>query len=189
MSIRPPAACLAVALMAAVSAAPARAQGLGATAKKAEEERKANAGRTIRLELAETPGEPVAIIRLDKPTIEHYVKARIAMANMWNRDERLFGRLRATTSSARTYREFAAALAAEPQIADLLKLYNYTPESFISAEMSIRQAERLTEGGFDLESLTDMERANYQFMGSNRIWMRVRRGSIYKAEAGYTIWR
>lgn len=164
-------------------------QNLGAAAKKAEEERRTSAGTAIRIELAEMPGAPLTVIRLDKPTIEHYAKARIAMANIWNRDEALFLRLRGATAGATTYREFAAALAGEPQMAEVLKLYGYTPESFVSTELSIKQAEQRMDGGYDPSSLTHVERANCDFMARHMIWVRYRRGSIHKAEAGYTIWR
>jgi hypothetical protein len=54
---------------------------------------------------------------------------------------------------------------------------------------SIDQAERLTEGGFDMNSLSPVQREDYYFAGRNKTWLSLMRGRIYRAEAGLSIWR
>jgi hypothetical protein len=165
------------------------AQSLGESAKKAEEQRKAVAGQSIRVEIVQTPELSLKAIALDKPTVEHYVGARIAMAKMWHRDLRFYERVRAAVGAARTLTELCRALESEPQIKELFALYNYTCESFLAMEASIAQAQRLTEGGFDMESLSAEERANYNFAGRHMVWLSLMRGRIHKAEAGLSLWR
>jgi hypothetical protein len=177
-------------LAVAVALAPAAAaQGLGDAAKKAQEQRQANAGKGIRIEMDPLSESPIRPVRLDKPAIEHYTNARIAMAKMWHRDEPLYDRLKAAVMTSRNLQEVVAALNGEPKVVEVLKLYNYTAESFLSTQLSIEQALELTQGGFDMAALSDIERANYEFMGRNRVWTGVQRGKVNKAEAGMNLWR
>jgi len=164
-------------------------QSLGESARKAEEQRKAVAGQSTRIELVPSIQTELKAIRLDKPTVEHYVGARVAMAKMWHRDVKLYERVLASTRTARTLTELVKALTTEAQIVELFTLYGYSAEDFLSMEASIVQAQRLTEGGFDMASLTPTERENYQFAGRHMVWLSLMRGRIHKAEAGMSLWQ
>jgi hypothetical protein len=165
------------------------AQSLGESAKKAEEQRKTVAGKSIRIEAVQSPALELKAIRLDKPTVEHYVDARVAMARLWHRDLKLYERVRAAMGSARTLDELCRALDSEPQVKEVFALYNYSAEEFLATELSISQAQRLTEGGFEMSSLSAEERANYDFAGRHMVWLSLMRGRMHKAEAGLSLWR
>jgi hypothetical protein len=178
-------ACALLLLMSASS----WAQTLGESARKAEEQRKTVAGKSIRIEAVQSPVLELKAIPLDKPTVQHYVNARIAMAKLWHRDMKLYERVRAAMGTARTLNELCRALDSEPQVKEILALYTYSAEEFLAMELSINQAQRLTEGGFEMSSLSAEERANYDFAGRHMVWLSLMRGRIHKAEAGLSLWR
>lgn len=165
----------------------ASGQSLADIAKRGEEQRKAADGKSRRIEmLAE---HEMRTLPVNKPEVEHYVNLRTALARLWHLDHALFERVRAGSLLARSLSEWCRVLDAEPEVAKTLKNYNYSCEGLIEMSSSIEQAERLTEGGFDMNSLTPVQRENYYFAGRNQVWLSLMRGRIHKAEAGLTIWR
>lgn len=163
-------------------------QGLGDAAKRAEEQRRANAGKGTKIEMIEV-GRPLPTVKLDRQVVQHYVDLRVSMAKLWQRDPLMYQRVRAGLQNARTMKEYSSALSDEAPVAELLKFYGYTPETFVATELSLREAERLAEGGFDMASLSDIQRENYNWIGRDLVWLSYRRGHIAKAEAGMSIFQ
>ncbi len=156
-------------------------------AKRAEEQRKAADGKSIRIEMV--PSHELRTLPIDKPEVEHYVNLRTALARLWHLDHALFERVRAGSLMARSLSEWCRVLDAEPEIVKTLKRYSYSCEGLLAMSTSIEQAERLTDGGFDMNSLTPVQRENYHFAGRNKVWLSLMRGRIHRAEGGLTIWR
>lgn len=174
--------------MCALMATGAAAQGLGDAAQRAQEQRKANAGKGIKIEIVQE-GRPLDPVKLDRPVVEHYTNARIAMARLWQKDPAMYQRVHMAIQNARTMREFSQALVAEPPVADLLKLYEYTPETFLATELTLRKTESRVEGGFDYSALSDVEKENHDWIGRNLVWTSLMRGRVAKAEGGMSIWQ
>jgi hypothetical protein len=169
-------------------ARPAPAQSLGDVARRADEQRKTTTTPSIRIEMDDSPLRALQPILLDRPAVQQYVDARMAMAKMWHRDASLFERMRGGISTARTLSEVLAVFDRETPIKELFALYQYTSERFLSMAASIEQASRLTQGGFDLNSLSTVERQNYDFAARNLSWLSIMRGRIHKADAGLALW-
>ena len=168
-------------------ASTAAGQSLADMAKRAEEQRKAADGRSLRIEME--PARELHTLPIDKPAVEHYVSLRTALARLWHIDHALFERVRAGSLLARSLSEWCRVLEAEPEVATTLKRYSYSCEGLLAMASSIEQAERLTEGGFDMKSLTPVQLENYDFAGRNKVWLSLMRGRIHRAEGGLTIWR
>lgn len=165
----------------------ASGQTLADMAKRAEEQRKAADGKSRRIEMF--PEHEMRTLPINKPEVEHYVNLRAAIARLWHLDHALFERVRSGSLLARSLTEWCRVLDAEPEIAKTLTRYNYSCQGLMEMSTSIEQAERLAEGGFDMNSLTPVQRENYYFAGRNKVWLSLMRGRIHKAEAGLTIWR
>lgn len=168
-------------------ASPAKAQSLADMAKRAEEQRKAADGRSIRIEMV--PARQLRTLPIDKYEVETYVNLRVALAQLWHLDHPLFERVRGGSLMARSLNEWTKALESEPEVARVLKKYNYSAEAVLAMSKSIEEAEQLTEGGFDMNSLSPVQLENYHFAGKNKVWLSLMRGRIYRAEGGLTIWR
>lgn len=170
-----------------VCVSPVAAQGLADMARRAEEQRKAADGKSTRIEMI--PARELRTVPIDKPEVEHYVNLRTALARLWHLDHALFERVRAGSLMARSITEWCRVLDAEPEIAKVLTRYKYSSDGLLAMSHSIEEAERLTEGGFDMNSLSPVQRENYHFAGRNKVWLSLMRGRIHRAEAGLTIWR
>ena len=165
----------------------AAAQGLADAARKADEQRKAAAG-SPRIEIVAVPAHTLPAVALSKPDVEHYTRLRMAMAQMWHRDLRLFERMRGGAHTARSLDESLKVLDAEPEIQKLFKVYNYTSEGFLAMLYSISRAETLRESGVRADSIPPIEFMNYNFIHRESVWLSLMRGRIYKAEGGLSIW-
>lgn len=173
--------------MRAVHLRGALGSGAGHRREARAEQREANAGKTTRIEIIQAGR--IAPVKLDGPSVEHYVNARIAMAKLWHRDPAMYQRVHIAVQNARTMREFSEALTAERPVAELLALYQYTPETFVAMELTLLRSEERAQGGFDMTTLSDVEKENHAWMARHLAWLSYRRGSIAKAEEGMTIWR
>ncbi len=165
----------------------AAGQGLGEAAKRAKEQRKENAGKGTRIEIIQEGW--LAPIKLDRKVVEEYTNARIAMAKLWQRDPNMYQRVRIAVQNARGLREYSTALDAEPPVAELLKLYQYTPETFLATELTLRATESRAEGGFDYSQLSDIEKENHDWIARNLTWLSLMRGRVAKAEGGMSLWQ
>jgi hypothetical protein len=171
----------------ATATIPAHAQGLADAARKADEQRKAAEGQP-RITIVAVPGRTLPTVALSRPEVEHYTRLRVAMAQIWHRDLRLYERMRGGAQTARSLDELLTTLDSEPEIQKLLKVYNYTSEGFFSMMNSLSDAETLRENGVRADSIPSIEFMNYNFINRERVWLSLMRGRIYKAEGGLSIW-
>jgi hypothetical protein len=172
------------ALLCAVSLS---AQSLADMARRAEEQRKAAKGKSRHIELGSARG--VRTLPLDKLEVESYVSLRIRLAQLWHFDHALFERVRGGLLMARSTNEWTQVFAAEPDVMKILNRYKYSPEGLLAMTKSLAETERLADSGFDMSTLSQVQRDNYEFGRSNREWLTSMRGRIYRAEAGLTLFR
>jgi hypothetical protein len=163
------------------------AQGLADAARKAEEQRKAAEGQP-RIKMVEAPQHTLPTVALGKPDVEHYTRLRMAMAQLWHRDLRLYERMRGGVATARSLDELLKVLDSEPEVQKLFQVYNYTSEGFLSMMNSISRAETLRQSGVRADSIPSIDFMNYNFVATNSVWLSLMRGRIYKAEGGLSIW-
>ena len=126
---------------------------------------------------------------LDKIEVESYVNLRIRLARLWHFDPALFERVRGGLLMARSMNEWTQVLAAEPDVMKVLDRYKYSPEGLLAMTKSLAETERLADSGFDMSTLSQVQRGNYEFGRSHREWLTSMRGRIYRAEAGLTLFR
>src|SRR5262245_19588071 len=124
----------------------ARAQGLADAARQAGEQRKAAEGQP-RIKIVAVPEHTLPTVALSKPDVEHYTHLRMAMAQLWHRDLRLYERMRGGVQTARSLEELLKVLDTEAEIQKLFQVYNYNSEGFLSMMNSISRAESLRESG------------------------------------------
>ena len=165
----------------------ARAQGLADAARQAGEQRKAAEGQP-RIKIVAVPEQTLPTVALSKPDVEHYTRLRMAMAQLWHRDLRLYERMKGGVQTARSLDELLTVLDAEPELQKLFQLYNYTSTGFLSMMNSISRAETLRESGVRADSIPSIDFMNYNFVATNSVWLSLMRGRIYKAEGGLSIW-
>jgi hypothetical protein len=162
------------------------AQGLAETAKRAQEQRSAAAGKSTRIEIESA--SDIRTLPLDRPEVETYVSVRVGLARLWHLDPALFERVRGGSLMARSITEWSRALEAEPEVMKVLNRFKYSPEALLAMTKSIAEAERLSGGGSGM-NVTPVQRQNLEFAGLNQIWLSQMRTRIARAEAGLSIWR
>ena len=163
------------------------AQGLADAARQAGEQRKAAEGQP-RITIVAVPEQTLPTVALSKADVEHYTRLRMAMAQLWHHDLRLYERVRGGAQTARSLEELLRVLDSEPELQKLFQVYNYTSEGFLSMMNSISRAETLRESGVRADSIPSIDFMNYNFVASNSVWLSLMRGRIYKAEGGLSIW-
>jgi hypothetical protein len=179
--------CILLAAVSLFCTTDSHAQSLNEMAKRAQEQRDAADGKGVRIAL-ESASE-LRSVPIDRLEVETYVSLRVALARLWHLDPSLFARVRGGSLMARSVTESSRVLEAEPEVMKVLARYKYSPGGLMAMTKSIAEAERLTQGGFDMNELSPTQRENYDFAARNRVWLGVMRGRISRAEAGLTIWR
>jgi hypothetical protein len=163
------------------------AQSLGDMASRAREQRNAAGGKSTRLEL--DSALELRTLLLDRAEVETYVSVRVALARLWHLDPPLFERVRGGSLSARSVTEWKRAFEPEPEVMKVMNRFKYSPEALLAMTKSLEEAVRLGEGGFEMSSLSPVQRDNWEFAGKNSVWLGVMRQRIARAEAGLSIWR
>jgi hypothetical protein len=179
--------CAWVVVTIAAASPQAHAQGLADAARQAGEQRKAAEGQP-RITIVAVPEQTLPTVALSRPDVEHYTHLRMAMADLWHRDLRVYERMRGGAQTARSLDELLKVLDAEPEVQKLFQIYNYTSEGFLSMMNSIARAETLRESGVRADTIPSIEFMNYNFIAKERVWLSLMRGRIYKAEGGLSIW-
>lgn len=156
-------------------------------AKRAEEQRSAANGKSTRLELG--TGLELRTLPLNRPEVETYVSVRVALARLWHLDPPLYERVRGGSLTARSVIEWSRALEAEPEVMKVMGRFKYSPEALLAMTQSLEEAARLGEVGFEMSALSPVQRQNWEFAGTNKIWLGQMRTRIARAEAGLSIWR
>jgi hypothetical protein len=156
-------------------------------AKRAEEQRSAANGKSTRLELG--TGPELRTLPLNRPEVETYVSVRVALARLWHLDPPLYERIRGGSLTARSVTEWTRAFEAEPEVMKVMNRFKYSPEALLAMTKSLEEAARLGEGGFEMSSLSPVQRQNWEFAGINSVWLGLMRTRIARAEAGLSIWR
>ena len=156
-------------------------------AKRAEEQRKAANGKSRHIELGSA--HVVRTVPLDKAEVESYVGMRIRLARLWHFDHALYERVRGGLLMARTVHDWTQVLTSEPDVMKVLDRYKYSPEGLIAMGKSIAETERLADSGFDMNTLSQVQRDNYEFGRRNRQWLSAMRARIYRAEGGLVLFR
>jgi hypothetical protein len=166
---------------------PVSAQSLADMAKRAEQQRSAANGKSTRLEL--DTAQELRTLPLNRPEVETYVGVRVALAQLWHLDPPLYERVRGGSLSARSVTEWSKAFEAEPAVMKVMNRFKYSPEALLAMTKSLEEATRLGEGGFEMSALSPVQRQNWEFAGTNSVWLGVMRTRIARAEAGRSIWR
>jgi hypothetical protein len=174
---------LAIALLISVCAR-VEAQSLADSARQAEEQRKSNTQPPIQIVQEQPQGFDE--IRLDKLLVDAYANARVGMARLWHKNRPLYERVRTSGKNVPRYRDFIKVLGDEPAIVDLIKFYGFTPETLVLTELTLRRADRRTEGG--VRRPRDIERENTAYMGQHATYVNLLRNRWMKEEAGLSIW-
>jgi hypothetical protein len=169
------------------AAAPVSAQSLSDMARRAREQRSASQGKSTRLEVESSL--ELRTLPLDRPEVETYVSVRVGLARLWHLSRPLYERVRGGSLAARNITEWNRAFEAEPEVMKVLNRFKYSPEALLAMTRSLEEAERLGEGGFEMSSLSPVQRANWEFAGKNSVWLGVMRSRIARAEAGLSLGR
>jgi len=159
------------------------AQSLADVAKKADDQRKENSGPLTTFK--QVPGS-LNEIPLNRRVVDSYINARVALARMWREDSALYERLLSRGKAIDHLRDFSNALAAEPAVVDLLKFYNLTPETAVDVGVTLSRALERTRGGYG--QLTDVERANSEYMGKDLAYVSYAIRSYRMQEVGMHAW-
>ena len=134
-------------------------------------------------------GKEIAMaVKAGGPNPDANTRLRMAMAQLWHRDLRLYERLKGGVQTARSLDELLKVLDTEAELQKLFQVYNYTSAGFLSMMNSISRAETLRESGVRADSIPSIDFMNYNFVTSNSVWLSLMRGRIYKAEGGLSIW-
>jgi hypothetical protein len=187
-SLKPFTLCTWAVVTMGAASSQALAQGLADAARQAGEQRKA-AESQPRITIVGVPEQTLPTVALNRPDVEHYTRLRMAMAQLWHRDLRLFERMRGGVHTARSLDELLKVLDGEPEIQKLFQIYNYTSEGFLSMMNSIARAETLRESGVRADTIPSIEFMNYNFIAKESVWLSLMRGRIYKAEGGLSLWQ
>lgn len=187
LPLKPFTRCAWVVVTIAAASPQGHAQGLADAARQAGEQRKAAEGQP-RIKIVAVPEQTLPTVALGKPDIEHYTRLRMAMAQLWHRDLRLYERMRGGVQTARSLDELLKTLDSEQELQKLFQVYNYTSVGFLSMMNSISRAQALRESGVRADSIPSIDFMNYNFVVSNSVWLSLMRGRIYKAEGGLSIW-
>jgi hypothetical protein len=160
------------------------AQGLADAARKADEQRKANDKPPVVYKQVDRPG--LSEVPLTMASFDNYVNARVAMARLWQRNRPLYDRVRTGGAAVERLRDFAGVLESEPEVVELLKFYNLSPDGLVLTEYTLRRALARTEGGYG--QLSGIEAENSAFMGKHlgRVQYQIRHYVIQ--EAGLHAW-
>jgi len=156
------------------------AQSLADAARQAEEQRKSNTQPSI--QIVQEPAQGFEEIRLDKILVDSYANARVGMARLWHRNRPLYERVRDSGKSLTRYRDFIKVLDDEPAIVESIKFYGFTPETLVLTQLTLRRADRRTEGGIGRQR--DVERENTAFMGQHKTYVNLLRNRWMNEEAG-----
>lgn len=160
-----------------------RGQGLADAAKRAEEQRESLCGPV--LEITIVPEPAYVELKLTRGVVQGYSNARLALASLWKRNVPLYERVRAGGRGVERLRDFSNVLAVEPIVVELLKFYNFTPESFVLVELSLRLAAYRASGAW--RARTDLEKFNTDYFQSDEVWIQVQRHRWYREEAGFLV--
>ena len=128
---------LAAALMAAAGLA---GQTLSDAARRAEEQRRQNAGQKVTVLEAPEQIEDEHDPTLTKDLVYRYGRARLTLTDLRKRDKGVQARLIAPTRGIHYSSEFIDILAAEPAVVTLLETLRLTPRLYMAVDIILRQA-------------------------------------------------
>ena len=143
-------------LLVMASSAPMPAQSLADAAKAAEEQRKAQTKPSIVITTA--PGGTFHEALLTEQLVGSFSNARRSLSRLYAFNPTIYETVRAGSLSVRRYRDFAKVLASEPKIVETLQFFGFDPDSFVIAEISIRNS--LTYAKISGSGDNDVERQN-----------------------------
>ena len=170
------------------SSARVPAQSLADAAKAAEEQRKAQTKPSIVITTA--PGGTFHELLLTEALVARFSNARGSLSKLYAFNPTIYETVRAGSLSVRRYRDFAKVLASEPKIVETLKFFGFDPDSFVIAEISIRNS--LTYAQINGSGNNDVERQNGFFAHKHQLewsyysWQQTDQGRAFWPEnAGY----
>ena len=120
------------------SSARVPAQSLADAAKAAEEQRKAQTKPSI--VITTESGGTFHELLLTEALVGRFSNARASLSKLYAFNPTIYETVRAGSLSVRRFRDFAKVLASEPKIVETLKFFGFDPDSFVIAEISIRNS-------------------------------------------------
>jgi len=159
-------------------AAAAAGQSLADAARQAQEQSRANEGRTLAITRLPAPPPEGRPPRLTDDLVIDYGNARVALAVFRRHAPDVQKRLLEATRGLRHMEDLEGVLAGEPEVVLLLEQHHLTPQRFVDVDMVLRRA---VQAGDDRalrpERVTQRELENYRFLAENRwlvasVWQR-----------------
>ena len=143
-------------LLLIASSARVPAQSLADAAKAAEEQSKAQTRPSIVITTA--PGATFHELLLTEALVARFSNARGSLSKLYAFNPTIYETIRAGSLSVRRFRDFAKVLSSEPKIVENLKFFGFDPDSFVIAEISIRNS--LSNAQISGSGNNDVERQN-----------------------------
>ena len=158
-------AAAAALLFVIASSARVPAQSLADAAKAAEEQSKAQTTPSIVITTA--PGATFHEALLTEALIARFSNARGSLSKLYAFNPTIYETIRAGSLSVRRFREFSKVLASEPKIVETLKFFGFDADSFVIAEISIRNS--LNNAKISGAGSNDVERQNGFFAEKHQL--------------------
>jgi len=151
--------------------APAYGQSLVEAARQAEDQRRANQGKTqVITTLSTRPGEtPLEEPLLTKDDLLRYADARVAIAALWWEDQVLYRRMRAKAEPLPRRRDLVGVLKSESRVVGILEFHGFSPHSYVMTHMAIELARgRVERRQLHAAGTPPVADANTAFYSANR---------------------
>ena len=177
-------AAAAALLFAIASSARLPAQSLADAAKAADEQRKAQTKPSI--VVTTSPGETFHELVLTEALVARFSNARSSLSKLYAFNPTTYETIRAGSLSVRRFRDFVKVLASEPTIVETLKFFGFDPDSFVIAEISIRNSLSYAQisgaGHNDVERQNGFYAHNHQLEWKYYGWQQTDQGRAFWPE-------
>ena len=178
-TVRGPAGLLVTVALALGAWAPrADAQSLAEAARQAQEQSRANAGKSVTITMSPRSAPEGRPPLLTEDLLVSYGDARIALAALRRNAKDIQKRLLEGTRHLQHFEDFEGVLAAEPEVVTLLSRHALTPQRYVDVEMILRRVYLMAQFR-DLrpERVTARERDNLAFVSTHAglvswVWQR-----------------
>ena len=147
------------------SSARVPAQSLADAAKAAEAQSKAQTKPSIVIRTE--PGSTFHEMLLTEQVLGSFGNARRSLSRLYAFNPTIYETVRAGSLSVKRFRDFAKVLESEPKIVETLKFFGFDPDSFVIAEISIRNSLEFSK--ISGAGSNDVERQNGFFANKHQL--------------------
>jgi len=145
------------------------AQGLGAVAKKTEEQQKASTSTPLVISKLPPAPRDSGPVRVTADVLDQYLRGRLALADLRRADKPLDRRVHTAVTKAKHYDDLGPFYASEQSIVDLLSTFNITTTDYLYVEAALIRAQDYAQypKQLSMDRLSGRDRENIEFLKAN----------------------